>query len=58
MTDQHAAAPPAATITVILRDGRTVTTSTWSTCVGVGRFVESFLGAPTARHTATRQEVS
>lgn len=47
---------PSATVTVTLHDGRTVTVSTWSTCVGVGRFVTDLLGEPGARHTTTLGE--
>lgn len=53
MTEQH---QTGATITVTLRDGRVVTTSTWSACLGVGAFVASFLGQPAARHTLTTEE--
>ncbi|MGW6498571.1 hypothetical protein [Nonomuraea angiospora] len=60
MTDQHTTTPvdtsKGATVTVTLRDGTQVTTSTWSTCVGVGRFVTDLLGAPAARHTTTLKE--
>lgn len=57
MTDQHIpAGRPGATITVTMRDGRTVTTSTWNACAGVGRFVADLLGTPAATHTTTLKE--
>lgn len=65
MTDQHTAEAPrvgglgprSATVTVTLRDGTTITTSTWSTCAGVGQFVADLLGEPTARaHTNLKEE--
>ncbi|TYB50260.1 hypothetical protein FXF51_56900 [Nonomuraea sp. PA05] len=53
MTGQHTAG---ASITVTLRDGSQVTTSTWNACVGVGRFVTDLLGPPAATHTTTIEE--
>lgn len=50
MTGQHDAPRTGATITVTTRDGRQVTTSTWSTCTGVAAFVTTFLGPPAATH--------
>lgn len=58
MTDQRTAPASGATITVTVRDGNTVTTTTWSTCAGVGRFVTDLLGEPAARHTIPVVEAS
>lgn len=50
--------PPARTTSVTLteRCGDLVTVSTWETCAGVGQFVTTFLGEPSARHTANVKE--
>lgn len=50
--------PPTRTTSLTLteRVGDLVTVTTWETCAGVGQFIATLLGEPSARHTTNVKE--